>query len=441
MPLASPVNDKSVLFYKCDESLYPKINTRLEFACPGANIVFAESCVGGPAVAVVESVAYAQEVIAESPSTRVVLVMEPNPDPSEAIKEGIAVAAAGVTNYVSERDAELLVTQITEAFQKPRNFNIIYKQVSAEQMLDIKGDRVEIEGFKNNFIIGTSEATQSMVHDLYFATRLGKGKTPVHAYGPSGSGKELVFKTLADNWDIPTNRVTAYDIAAKKPELVEAELFGHTANAFTDAKKEKDGLFSKYANGFIFLDEIDKTTKSVQGSLLRVLSSGKFSKMGSLEQEIFSGQIMTAASIPIPVLIEEDRFISDLFGRINGYTVIVPSLSERKDDIPLLVTYKINELNKANPEQAKGIEKNAIEALQAWYYRWEVRELMTAVEKAYNYAGTTITISNVEQGLKQSSLLNDAALSYKRPLTAEQLKSEYTKAHSKIQQLKNELAQ
>ncbi len=228
-------------------------------------------------------------------------------------------------------------------------------------------------------LIGKSPAMQEIFKLIGLLTT---NHLPVLLLGESGSGKEVVARSIHFNSPRKKEPFVAINCGAIPENLVEAELFGYEKGAFTSAEQTKPGKFELAANGTIFLDEISELPLSSQVKLLRVLQEKTYEPLGSVETKAVAARIIAATNRPLDVLVREGTFREDLYYRLQLITLRIPPLRERPEDIPVLSEYI---LSKANVELGTNIEGIAKEALQALCnYNWpgNVRELENVLKRA-----------------------------------------------------------
>ncbi|MCU0847263.1 MAG: sigma-54 dependent transcriptional regulator [Spirochaetes bacterium] len=199
--------------------------------------------------------------------------------------------------------------------------------------------------------------------------------------GESGTGKELVAKAIyhkSKRFDKPFIKVNC---AAIPNELIESELFGHEKGAFTGAVTRRIGKFELANNGTIFLDEICDMSLAAQSKVLRVLQEQQFERVGGSETISVDVRVIAATNIDIKKAIEEGDFREDLYYRLNVIPIIVPPLSERKGDIPLLVNYFLTKFSEEHGLGAKEISEPVMETLMNHNWPGNVRELKNAIER------------------------------------------------------------
>ena len=200
--------------------------------------------------------------------------------------------------------------------------------------------------------------------------------------GPSGSGKEVWAREihrLSNRGDSP---FVALDCGALPENLVESELFGYERGAFTGADRRKPGLFEVAFGGTLFLDEIANLTTATQAKLLRVLEERKIRHLGGKKDIPIDARVIVASNSDLPSRIKEGAFREDLYHRLNQFTLRVPSLTERKEDIPALAAFFLREAEKLVNKKIETISDSALAALSAYAWPGNVRELKNVITRA-----------------------------------------------------------
>ena len=201
--------------------------------------------------------------------------------------------------------------------------------------------------------------------------------------GASGTGKELFARAIHNMSPRKKRKFVAVNLGALPDTLLESELFGYKAGAFTDAKKDKLGRFALAEGGTLFLDEIGDTTAALQVRLLRVIEEKVYEPLGGTESVKADVRILAATNKPLARLVKEDRFREDLYYRINVVRIELPPLKRRKDDIPLLVEHFINHFNRIRSKDIAGISQATLEIMVNHNYPGNVRELENIIEHAF----------------------------------------------------------
>jgi len=208
--------------------------------------------------------------------------------------------------------------------------------------------------------------------------------------GESGTGKELVARSLHEFSGRKTKPFIAINCSALPDTLLESELFGYKAGAFTDAKKDKPGTFSRANGGTIFLDEIGDITPAMQVKLLRVIQEKTFEPLGATEQVKVDVRIIAATNKDLGILVKKGEFREDLFYRINVLVLKLPPLRDRRCDIPVLCDHFINRFNSRYNKEIKGVTPEVESALLAHDFPGNIRELENIIEHAFVFCKDSV---------------------------------------------------
>ncbi|MDW5299575.1 MAG: sigma 54-interacting transcriptional regulator, partial [Sedimentibacter sp.] len=206
-----------------------------------------------------------------------------------------------------------------------------------------------------------------------------KIQSPTLIYGESGTGKEVLVQAMINYSGISRKNVIIQNCAALPDNLIESILFGTYKGAYTGAENRK-GLFEEADNGLIFLDELNSIPYDVQGKLLRVLQDGSFRPVGSNEEKHVNVKIIAAMNVEPLKAIEEKQLRSDLFYRLSGGMIYIPSLRDRKKDIKLFINHYIKEYNNIYEKNAKGISNELEKFFMEYNWGGNVRELKHIIE-------------------------------------------------------------
>lgn len=201
--------------------------------------------------------------------------------------------------------------------------------------------------------------------------------------GATGTGKELFARAIHNNSLKKDGPFVAINCGAMPDTLIESELFGYKAGAFTDAKKDKAGRFALAQNGTIFLDEIGDISQTVQVRLLRVLQNRTYEPLGSNQTLKTNARIIVATHRNLAKLVKENKFREDLYYRINVIKFSLPPLEERKEDIPLLVDHFVENFNYSFGKEIMGVSPEALSAIMLYEWPGNIRELENAIEHAF----------------------------------------------------------
>ena len=214
--------------------------------------------------------------------------------------------------------------------------------------------------------------------------------------GANGTGKEVVAHLIHENSNRSKKPMVEVNCAAIPSELIESELFGHTKGSFTSAIKDRAGKFEQADGGTLFLDEIGDMSLSAQAKVLRALQENEITRVGSDKPIKVNVRVLAATNKDLKREIAEGRFREDLFHRLNVIPIHVPSLDDRKDDIPLLVNHFAELICNEQGWKVKVFDRGAVAALQAKAWPGNIRELRNVVERLIILGGDVITAGDVE---------------------------------------------
>ncbi len=246
--------------------------------------------------------------------------------------------------------------------------------------------------------------------------------TTVLIQGESGAGKELVARAIHYASNRANKPFVDINCTSIPDELLESELFGHEKGAFTDAKKEKKGLFELSDGGTLFLDEIGDMKLSMQAKLLRVLQEKNFKRVGGTKKIHVDVRIVAATNKNLQEDIEQGLFREDLFYRLNVIPIQCPPLRERGDDIILLAKHFVEQFNREFDKKVTGIDPVAESALISYHWPGNVRELKNIIERAMlleaddillaehlnlNFEGCSVSTLNEKEALKEDITLEE----------------------------------
>jgi DNA-binding NtrC family response regulator len=234
-------------------------------------------------------------------------------------------------------------------------------------------------------MVGQSRGMQEVYRWVELA---GTSTAPVLVYGESGTGKELVARTIHELSNRRNKPFVAINCAAIPETLIESELFGHERGAFTGATERRLGCFELTDGGTLFLDEIAEMDPNTQAKLLRVLQEGTFRRVGGGKHEIQVDVRVVAATNQVPTeAIANGKLREDLFYRLNVFSIHLPPLRERREDIPLLARNFIEEFNRQDNRQVRGLSSEAEKELERYHWPGNVRELRNVIQRAVVISG------------------------------------------------------
>ncbi|MGH7836782.1 MAG: sigma-54 interaction domain-containing protein [Candidatus Binataceae bacterium] len=204
---------------------------------------------------------------------------------------------------------------------------------------------------------------------------------PVIITGESGTGKELAARAIHDKSPRHNRPYVAINGAAVPESLIESELFGHERGAFTGADRRREGCFERANGGSLLLDEITEMRPEMQAKLLRVLEEGSILRLGASRELPIDVRVFAASNRSLPQAIREGRLREDLYYRLNVYTVELPPLRDRLEDLPLLAEHFIREFNREHKKTVQGMGQDCLDALLAHAWPGNVRELRNVVQR------------------------------------------------------------
>ncbi len=286
-----------------------------------------------------------------------------------SIESAVEAMRKGAYTFLNKPyDPDELLMQIEKAMENQRLLSEVKR---LEGLLKEKYD------FKN--IIARSEKMRRV---LDLVSRVAPSDSTVYIFGESGTGKELIAKAVHLASDRRDNPYVTLNCAAIPETLLESELFGHERGAFTDAKKSYAGMFAQANTGTIFLDEIGDMSLSTQAKLLRVLQEKQFNPLGSGKPIEVDVRVITATNKDLETMVSAGTFREDLFYRIHVIPIELPTLRERKEDVPLLAEHFLKEMSLRMKKDIKGLSSAAMQKLMLYDWPGNVRELKNTIEQA-----------------------------------------------------------
>lgn len=264
---------------------------------------------------------------------------------------------------------------------KPPDLNRLLNTVRIaldRKVLVVENKMLKKKVSKNYEMIGESKAI-SHIKDII--EKVAATDARVLITGPNGTGKELVAHWLHQKSDRANGPMVEVNCAAIPSELIESELFGHVKGAFTSAVKDREGKFEAANGGTIFLDEIGDMSLSAQAKVLRALQENKIQRVGNDKDIKVDVRVIAATNKNLKKEIEENRFREDLYHRLAVILVQVPSLNDRREDIPLLVEYFTSKIAEEHGTAKKSFSGKALKLLQEYDWTGNIRELRNVVER------------------------------------------------------------
>src|SRR5450432_2424679 len=285
------------------------------------------------------------------------------------IQAGVQSIKNGAFDYLTKGDDnERIIPLLDRAMEKIK----LQKRVAQlEQQVEKKYT------FEN--ILGQSELIRAAI-DL--ARKVAPTDATVLLLGETGTGKEVFAQAIHNGSKRAANPFVAINVSSFSKELLESELFGHLAGSFTSANKDKKGLLEEANGGTLFLDEIGEMAFDLQAKLLRVLETSEFIKVGDTKPTKVDVRIITATNRDLETEVEEGKFREDLFYRLNLFTIELPSLRARKEDIPLLAEHFLHLYAAKTNGRVSGMNEEFISRLSEHEWKGNIRELKNVIERA-----------------------------------------------------------
>ena len=277
---------------------------------------------------------------------------------------------------------------------KPLDLNRILITVknASERTTLVKDNKVLKKKVYGQQMVGSSAALQQ-IRDMI--AKVAPTDARVLITGANGTGKELVARSLHQQSERSAMPYIEVNCAAIPSELIESELFGHEKGSFTSAIKQHKGKFEQADGGTLFLDEIGDMSLAAQAKVLRVLQEKKLSRVGSDKDIQVDVRVIAATNKDLLKEIEEKRFREDLYHRLSVILIKVPTLDERKEDIPELVKYFVEQICSENGKSVVAFSDEAIKLLQARHWPGNIRELRNVVERLLILGGNPVSAKDV----------------------------------------------
>ncbi len=300
-----------------------------------------------------------------------------------ALRRTIETAVPVVNNavYILRADGNRAPISISTAVLKDENGRIRGGVETFRDLSQVEALRREVEkNFSFEDIISRNRKMQELFAIL---PDVAQSDSTILIQGDSGTGKELMAKAIHNLSHKAGKPMVIVNCGAIPDSLLESELFGYKAGAFTDAKRDKPGKFAQANGGTIFLDEIGDVSPALQVRLLRVLQDGTFQPLGGVETMESDVRVLAATNKNLESMVKEGKFREDLFYRIQVFKIELPPLKDRKEDIPLLVQHFIDRLNTIRGRDITGLSEASMVAAMDHDWPGNIRELQNAIEHAF----------------------------------------------------------
>jgi len=250
---------------------------------------------------------------------------------------------------------------------------------------------------KSNFVVGQTQAMKTIMEQ---SLKAAEAQVSVMITGENGTGKDVLAQYIHANGPRASKPFVAINCAAIQATMLESELFGHEAGAFTSADRKKPGLFEIADGGVLFLDEISSMPVEIQAKLLRAIENHSFMRVGGTSLIKVDIQVIVASNRDFTAMLEDGSFRRDLYYRLKKIEFEIPPLRDRKGDIPELVGFFIRTYNGKQGLNITGMSEQALEALKNYDWPGNIRELANAVERAIIFCdGETIQLGDLPRDI------------------------------------------
>lgn len=324
----------------------------------------------------------------------------PNMDGIEVLErlseEGVESAVIMISGHGDINTAvECIKKGAFDFIEKPLDLNRILITIknATDKVTLVKETKILKKKVYGQQMIGESEP---IMHIREMIDKVAPTDARVLITGSNGTGKELVARSLHQKSGRSQMPYVEVNCAAIPSELIESELFGHEKGAFTSAVKQHKGKFEQADGGTLFLDEIGDMSLAAQAKVLRVLQERKLSRVGSDKDITVDVRVLAATNKNLREEIAKGNFREDLYHRLSVIVITVPSLDERKDDIPLLVDYFIDQICSETGMAHRKVDPDAMTLLVEKSWTGNIRELRNVVERLLILSGNRITASDVK---------------------------------------------
>ena len=308
------------------------------------------------------------------------------------IADGVTAMKNGAFDYITKGDDnDKIIPLLSRALEK------VQLQKRVAQLEQQVGKRYTFEG-----ILGHSPL---IADAIAMARKVAPTEATVLLLGETGTGKEVFAQAIHHGSKRATKPFMALNCSAFSKELLESELFGHKAGAFTGASKDKRGLIEEANNGTLFLDEIGEMHIDLQAKLLRVLETSEFIKVGDTKASRVDVRIIAATNRDLQQEVADGGFREDLYYRLNVFTISLPSLRDRKKDIPLIAEYYLRYFSQKGNKHIETMSKEFLDHLQHHEWKGNIRELKNIIERAVILSdGPQLTVDNLPTELQVTGL-------------------------------------
>lgn len=289
------------------------------------------------------------------------------------IKTAVEVIKAGAFDYIAK---PLIPDEVLNVLTAASSSISVSSEPQEEQVVRQKKSLYSQNG---NYMVGKSKIALDLYNQVDIVAPTNYS---VILYGETGTGKEVIARTIHERSDRSHQPFVAIDCGAISKELAGSTLFGHVKGSFTGAMYDKEGHFEAANNGTIFLDEVSNLSYDIQATLLRVIQERKFKKVGGNKEFPLDIRIIVASNESLQESVQSGRFREDLYFRFNEFTINIPPLRNRREDIPLFADFFLDKSNKELNKKIEGFEKDVMEIFLRYSWPGNLREFRNVVRRA-----------------------------------------------------------
>ena len=283
--------------------------------------------------------------------------------------------------FIINSDGGKIPVTISTAVLRDAKGNITGGAETFRDLSDIESLRKKLTG---SSAAGEMNSRSPLMHRIFdILPAVASSRSTVLIEGDTGTGKEVLARTIHNLGDNPDSPFIAVNCGALPDTLLESELFGYKKGAFTGAASDKPGRFALAGTGTIFLDEIGEVSSALQVRLLRVLQEHTYEPLGSIKSEKTEARVIAATNRNLSDLVKEGRFREDLFYRVNIIRIELPPLNKRKEDIPVFTENFIEKYNSIQGKSVEGVVPEVYSAFMSYDWPGNVRELENIIERAF----------------------------------------------------------
>jgi len=291
----------------------------------------------------------------------------------------------GQSGYIIDADGNRIPISISTAVLRDADGRVVGGAETFRDLSEVEALRQELE---RKYRVGDLDSRSPLMQRVFeVLPAIAASPSTVLILGETGTGKELVARTIHSLSPRNQGPMIAVNCAALPDTLLESELFGYRAGAFTGAQKDKPGRFALAKGGTIFLDEIGEISPALQVRLLRVLQERTYEPLGAVRSETADARVIAATNKDLAEQVRQGIFREDLYYRVNVVRIELPPLRRRKEDLPLLVDHFIARFNRLQQKTVPGISAEALSLLMAYDWPGNIRELENIIERAFILCG------------------------------------------------------